>query len=1081
MLNIGKLMRDQADYYLNAVARSQEEYYTGSGEPPGYWLGRAAEELGLAGEVTDEGLHRILNGAHPITAARLGSPPRVHRVAGFDLTFRAPKSVSLLYGLGGLKTGRDVRVAHEHAIDEAVKYLERHAALVTRGHARAQQERSTGFVAAAYQHRTSRTGDPLLHTHVLVANLGRGLDGRWTALDGRALYRHAKTAGYLYQAVLRAELTRRIGVAWSPVRHGLADVRGVGRPVIEEFSQRRRQIRQRLTELAQHSARSAQAAALGTRTPKETGISAATLRGVWHRRATALGVTQQTLDALRWQTIAKTPAAVEIRAAIEQLASAHGLTLHTSTFTRRDVLQGLCDQLPSGANVTVDDLERLADRFLGTEFVRTVTGDPWTASRAMASRRRRHGPAGWTGEWRFTTQELLDTEQVAVAAAARRQGEGAGVVPFSLIKQVVAAHTRQGPVMDEAAADDRPALSDEQVTMVRALTASPDGVQLVNAKAGSGKTSVLRAAREAWERAGYRVTGTALAARAARELYRSSGMAADTIAKLLADLDDPSSSGMAPGTVLVIDEAGMVGTRQLARLLAHALHSGAKVVAVGDVEQLPEIEAGGLFRGLVERLGAVELKTNQRQRERWEQQALDLLRSGDAVAAIARYAQHDRVVVRSRAGRLRRRIVEDWWAATRRPGERPPIMIALRHSDVAELNAAARELLAKQGRIGGDAISIGQRDFAIGDRIITLRNARRLGVLNGTFATVIGLDHQCRALLVRTDDGHELVLPRWYLDRQGAVDRRRRLDHAYAITCHKAQGMTTERAFVLATDDIYKEWGYVAMSRGRLENRLYVAVDDDHGAEDLDMPPESRRDAMLDLTAALEQSRSQDLALDQIVASANADEVPPSRSEADHNVRLTTKSGPLGTSAPGDLQQDVASLRALHRACSIDLLHARERMAGQRPGWLQRRELCRTIVNTERTLADLDRQIARLQSPSAEAAAGKGRPATLQVASSGTIEHDPPPRYLIAELGGLPRTEAAQTMWRVAAQQIIGYRVSTGINDLKTALGPTPDDPAQLSHYDSVVRLIQEAGKAIDALDRPAIPDPNGGVALPGP
>jgi conjugative relaxase-like TrwC/TraI family protein len=217
VLNIANLVRDQADYYLDAVARSQEEYYTGAGEAPGYWLGRAAGELGLGGMVTEDGLHRVLNGAHPLTGERLGAPPRGVRVAGYDLTFRAPKSVSLLYGLGGSEVAGAVREAHDHAVTQALGYLERQAAIVSRGHARERQELAGGLVAAGYRHRTSRAGDPLLHTHVLVGALGRGGDGRWTALDARALYAHAKTAGYLYQAVLRGELTRRLGVEWSAV------------------------------------------------------------------------------------------------------------------------------------------------------------------------------------------------------------------------------------------------------------------------------------------------------------------------------------------------------------------------------------------------------------------------------------------------------------------------------------------------------------------------------------------------------------------------------------------------------------------------------------------------------------------------------------------------------------------------------------------------------------------------------------------------------------------------------------------------------------------------------------------------
>jgi conjugative relaxase-like TrwC/TraI family protein len=217
------------------------------------------------------------------------------RVAGYDLTFRAPKSVSLLYGLGSPEVAGYARQAHEQAIIQALGYLERHAAIVSRGHARQRQELTGGFVAAAYLHRTSRAGDPLLHTHVLVAAMGQGADGRWTALDARALYAHAKTAGFLYQAVLRAELTRRLGVEWGPVRQGAADLVGVPRRVVEAFSQRREQIRRWLVELGCSSARAAQRAALATRPGKELGVGESTLRQRWRQRADALGFTTRDL------------------------------------------------------------------------------------------------------------------------------------------------------------------------------------------------------------------------------------------------------------------------------------------------------------------------------------------------------------------------------------------------------------------------------------------------------------------------------------------------------------------------------------------------------------------------------------------------------------------------------------------------------------------------------------------------------------------------------------------------------------------------------------------------------------------
>src|SRR6266516_3098483 len=309
MLNIGKLARGQEDYFLKAVAKRPEDYYIGAGEAPGYWLGSGAAELGVAGQVSDKGLYRILNGAHPDTAARLGRPPWGRRVTGFDLTFRAPKSVSVLWGLGPFNATSQIRIAHEQAVAQALGYLERYACLVARGHARERLEHASGFVAAAFLHRTSRANDPLLHTHVVVANLACGPDGRWTALDGRALYAHAKTAGYLYQAVLRQELTVRLGVAWHPVTNGTADLVGIPRPLLELFSKRRHQILARMAERGEHSAKAAQAAALDTRRakakarPGQALVTQQTLRDRWWTEAAQqgfdLGSLRRTLGCVR--------------------------------------------------------------------------------------------------------------------------------------------------------------------------------------------------------------------------------------------------------------------------------------------------------------------------------------------------------------------------------------------------------------------------------------------------------------------------------------------------------------------------------------------------------------------------------------------------------------------------------------------------------------------------------------------------------------------------------------------------------------------------------------------------------------
>ncbi len=232
---------------------------------------------------------------------------------------------------------------------------------------------------------------------------------------------------------------------------------------------------------------------------------------------------------------------------------------------------------------------------------------------------------------------------------------------------------------------------------------------------------------------------------------------------------------------------------------------------------------------------------------------------------------------------------------------------------------------------------------------------------------------------------------------------------------------------------------------------------------------------MLAVSAALELSRAQYLALDQLTATGGSSRTPPSDCEIHRDVGPSTAPPPPATSPAADPQEDLARLRVLHRACSIELLHAREQLAAQRPGWRRRHPLSKTIASRQRTLGDLDQQIARLEARPPQIPTSQGEPATSQGAQAGAktapIEHDPP-RYLITELGGWPHTHAAQTVWRIAARRIRAYRASAGVTDPKTALGPPPDDPNQHAQRQAVAELIRSAGKAIDALDSPARPDP---------
>ena len=293
-------------------------------------------------------------------------------------------------------------------------------------------------------------------------------------------------------------------------------------------------------------------------------------------------------------------------------------------------------------------------------------------------------------------------------------------------------------------------------------------------RAGTGKTYTLGVAREAWEAQGIPVIGCALAARAALELETGSGIRSATIARLLGDLD-ASGDGLPPGGVLVIDEAAMVGTRTLARLLDEADRSSTKVVLVGDHHQLPEIDAGGAFRGLTHRLPAIELVENHRQRDVWQRDALDALRDGDPTGAVTTYDDHGALVVGRTADETREQLVGDWWQAVAEHGTEA-VMVAASLRDIDDLNCRARILLDEAGELTGRPLEAAGREYRVGDRILCLRNHPRLGVLNGTRGTVTEVDRGARVLTFVRDDTRRAGGPPGRLPRRGLGGPRLRAD-----------------------------------------------------------------------------------------------------------------------------------------------------------------------------------------------------------------------------------------------------------------------------------------------------------------
>lgn len=389
--------------------------------------------------------------------------------------------------------------------------------------------------------------------------------------------------------------------------------------------------------------------------------------------------------------------------------------------------------------------------------------------------------------------------------------------------------------------------------MIEAICGDGQGVTVVEGAAGVGKTFALAACREAFEGAGHVVAGCALAGRAALGLEVEAGIPSTTIASALHRL---RSETLPAGSVLVVDEAGMVGSRQLAELVDIADRDEAKLVLVGDPAQLQPIDAGGAFRSLGDHLGRTTVTETIRQEQEWERQALTALRGGRADEAVEAYVAHDRIRTAATAGERRCAAVHDLLELTAHGHD--AVILAHQRSEVARTNALARAAMEATGRLSGPAIHVGEREFRAGDVVLCTHNRRAEGIVNGLRGRVTQVDPHTGTLRLDTGDGRPLVIDSSRYDA---------LDHAYAMTAHRAQGLTVDHALLLASDGPGREWAYTALSRARGETLIYAIetpVDrDPEGAQHWPVPtlPVEER-----LAARWERSEAKDSTLDYVAA-----------------------------------------------------------------------------------------------------------------------------------------------------------------------------------------------------------------------
>lgn len=760
---------------------------------------------------------------------------------GYDVTATTEKSISVLALLGDSRMRREALAAVQIANDCGLAWLERHAAAARAG---GQTIGVTGWTVASFRHLTSRRLDPFVHHHNVVANTVLDERGQRRALDARPLYRSVAAASALATAQVRYELTARLGVAWRPGRRGGWEIAGIDDPVLDEFSQRTREIRDTIRELEEALGRTTSLDELRTvvattRPAKQAIDNESTLLAHWCDRATALGLTPGDLHQClgRARPTRVTP---QLEARVLRAAE-RAVTAERSVFTRADALATLVDlPLPGGTGpliVPAARLEQLADQLLASNRV-----VPLARTTGRSDTLHRHDgttlAVGGDPEPEYTTTEMLTIQARILHRYQSLRSAETGTVPAPLVDHTLARF---------------PELSAEQRALVATFCTSGHGAQSAIGRPGTGKTHTMRAAVTAWEAASYRVLGTAVKAEAARHLGRHCHIPAEPLAWYLNRIDDPLHTPLDQRTILIVDEASTLGDRALDRLLAAAEATGATLRFIGDPAQHGSITAGGMWRLLTARSPdhTPELTIGQRVRHQADQAAAEALREGRVADALAALDAAGHLHVSRDERDLYASMLTRWWH--QRQAGHPHPMVDRRNDQRLVLNRLARRLRQHMGELGTVEIAAaGDRRFAVGDDVVARMGDRRLHptdrpanyVRNGAHGTITAVhptpDPAHDRITVDFADLGVIDLPRSFFDEHqdpwGRVDVG--LDHAYAITSFAVEGQTYHQSSSHVDPRSSRPEVYVDITRGRDANHIFLTRAEDHlDGERLPAPP----------------------------------------------------------------------------------------------------------------------------------------------------------------------------------------------------------------------------------------------------
>ncbi|MES9859247.1 MAG: MobF family relaxase [Candidatus Thiodiazotropha sp. 4PDIV1] len=776
-------------YYSDLAS---EDYYHKGGEPPGLWGGIGARLLGLQGQIDVEDYGKVFTGFDPATNKALFDQSTGKHRAGWDCTLSCPKSFSVLWARANADLRKQLEYAQQSAAQTTIDYLQE-IATTRRGHNGVEHEKVAGVLSASFDHCTSRALDMQCHTHLLLANCAPRQDGTWGTLESRYFYQHMKAGGAIFRNALAKELQAMgFAIERDNDNEGFFKVTGIDDALCKFYSKRSNVIRDIADELGINMASAeGKQITLKTREHKQK-IDRAELFERWSTEMDERGFHQADAHALQ-------QAPIQARTALPLHQIAEQLTDTKSVIHKADIME----------TVTIEATFHQQDVYAAKYAIEDML------KQGLIVELENDGKFAHM----FTTPQMQAIEQQLLHEAVALQQE----TRYQLPSEAVLA------AIDQQTSNQGFALSDEQTEAV--LHISKTSFDILQGSAGAGKSTSLGALKLAYQQAGVEVIGACTAKQAANQLQAETSIPSFTVAKLLSNIEQGRQS--LESTVLVIDEAGQVSSRDLQQLTQLATEAHAKLVLVGEDKQMQAIQNPGALGYLASVLGCSQIETIRRQHEAYQREAVMQMRDGNTLEALSTFDQHDLIHWCEDQDHAVNQLVTHWHRYQQTQPDKRSLIIANTWAEVQAISDRVRLLRQLEGHVSDENITLEcsvsdkQREFcySVGDRIKLTKNDHRLQFDNGTFGTIAaiedkGNDQYC--FTINTDDKRTLhVHTDSYCDEKG----RPYMALAYALTTYASQGSTVDETFILHNSQMNRAASYVASSRHRDHCHLFVDSD----------------------------------------------------------------------------------------------------------------------------------------------------------------------------------------------------------------------------------------------------------------